>query len=120
MEEKTLICIGCPLGCQLCATLTDGEVTAVSGNTCPTGAKYAKKELTAPERTVTTTLRVSGGNRPVVSVRTAVPIGKAQVNACIAALRTVTVPAPVAIGQVLLADVEGSAIVATSAVSKQA
>ena len=26
MEEKKLICIGCPLGCELCAVLERGEV----------------------------------------------------------------------------------------------
>ena len=37
MEEKKLICIGCPLGCELCAVLERGEVISVTGNTCQKG-----------------------------------------------------------------------------------
>lgn len=43
MEEKKLICIGCPLGCELCAVLERGEVISVTGNTC-------KREMLMPER----------------------------------------------------------------------
>ena len=46
MEEKNLICINCPLGCPLTVTLEGGEVKTVSGNTCPRGEAYARKELT--------------------------------------------------------------------------
>ena len=56
MEEKKLICIGCPLGCELCAVLERGEVISVTGNTCKRGDAYARKELVSPERTVTSTV----------------------------------------------------------------
>ena len=32
MNIRELTCIGCPMGCQLRATLEDGVVTAVTGN----------------------------------------------------------------------------------------
>ena len=44
MNIRELTCIGCPMGCQLRATLEDGVVTAVTGNTCPRGDAYARKE----------------------------------------------------------------------------
>ena len=53
MNIRELTCIGCPMGCQLRATLEDGVVTAVTGNTCPRGDAYARKECVHPERTVT-------------------------------------------------------------------
>ena len=34
MNQRQLTCIGCPMGCQLTATLEGGVVTAVTGNTC--------------------------------------------------------------------------------------
>ena len=43
MNIRELTCIGCPMGCQLRATLEDGVVTAVTGNTCPRGDAYARK-----------------------------------------------------------------------------
>ena len=61
MNIRELTCIGCPMGCQLRATLEDGVVTAVTGNTCPRGDAYARKECVHPERTVTGTVRVLGG-----------------------------------------------------------
>ena len=70
MKIRELTCIGCPMGCQLRATLEDGVVTAVTGNTCPRGDAYARKECVHPERTVTGTVRVLGGLLPVVPVRT--------------------------------------------------
>ena len=47
METKDMICIGCPLGCNLTDKI-DGENIEVSGNTCPNGQRYAKNEITNP------------------------------------------------------------------------
>ena len=47
MNKRQLICIGCPLGCQMEAEQNEGgEVVSVKGNTCPRGDAYARKELT--------------------------------------------------------------------------
>ena len=48
MEEKNLICICCPLGCPLTVALENGEVVSVTGNTCPRGAAYGRREVTNP------------------------------------------------------------------------
>ena len=71
MERKELICIGCPLGCNLTVEMDGGQVVSVNGNTCKRGDDYARKELTDPRRIVTSTVPVAGGNLPVVSVKTA-------------------------------------------------
>ena len=70
MEKRELICIGCPLGCPLSVTLENGEVTSVTGNTCPRGDAYARKEVTNPTRIVTSTVRVEGGVYAMVSCKT--------------------------------------------------
>ena len=57
MEKRELICIGCPMGCPLTVTLDGGAVVTVQGNTCPRGDAYARREVTAPTRIVTTTVR---------------------------------------------------------------
>lgn len=115
MSIRELTCIGCPMGCQLTAVLEDGQVTRVTGNTCPRGDAYARKECTHPARTVTGTVRVSGGALPVVSVRTRGDVPKEKVLEVARALHTAAVPAPVQAGQVVLADVCGTgvAVVAT-------
>ena len=120
MKQVHLICIGCPLGCPLTAELEDGEVRSVTGNTCKNGEKYARRELTNPTRIVTTTVRVSGGELAMVSVKTASDIPKGKIFDCIRALKDVEVPAPILIGQVILPDAVGTGVdvVATRNVRK--
>lgn len=122
MEKVQLTCIGCPLGCTLTAQMEGREVKAVSGNTCPNGEAYARKELTNPTRIVTSTVRVFGGKLPVVSVKTASDIPKSRIFACIYALKNVEIPAPVSTGQVVLRNVAGTGVdvVATRNVSRKA
>ena len=58
MEKFHKICISCPAGCHL-EIEKDQDRISVTGNTCPRGDEYARKECTAPERTVTGTVRVT-------------------------------------------------------------
>ena len=110
MEIRNLTCIGCPMGCPLTVKLEDTEVINIEGNICKRGAVYGKKEVTNPTRIVTTTVRVSGGAETVVSVKTKEDIPKGKIFECVKALKTVEVPAPVHIGDVLLEDVAGTGV----------
>lgn len=120
MEERKLICICCPMGCQLQVTMKDGQVEKVEGNTCKRGAEYGKKEVTNPTRIVTTTVRVHGGNLPVVSVKTAADIPKEAVEQCVRELKEVELEAPVQIGDVVYHRVAGTGIdvIATKNIEK--
>jgi CxxC motif-containing protein len=115
MEQKELICIGCPLGCNLTVQMEGQEVVSVSGNTCKRGDDYARKEMTDPRRIVTSTVRVNGGILPVVSVKTASDIPKNKIAECLVQLKDVEISAPVHIGDVVLENVAqtGISIVAT-------
>ena len=100
-----LTCIICPRGCNITIdTAPDGSLR-ISGNKCPRGKLYAEKEATAPERTVTSSARVVGGVRPLVPVKTAAPVPKADIPAVLAAIRALRVPAPVALGDELLPNI---------------
>ncbi len=119
MKTRELICINCPLGCALTVTTDDRGETTVTGNTCPKGADYGRREVTNPTRMVTSTVKVTGGRLPVVSVKTSLAVPKGKIGAVMAAIRSLTVAAPVAIGDVLLQNVAGTDadVVATKAVS---
>lgn len=121
MEQHNLICINCPLGCALTVTMEDGKVTQVFGNTCPRGDAYGRKEMTNPTRTVTSTIRVMNGHLPVVSIKTASDIPKERINDVMNAIRGITVPAPVRIGDVLLPDAAGTgvSVVATKEIRRK-
>ena len=121
MEERHLICIGCPVGCALTVRTQQGEVVSVEGNTCKKGKIYGEKEVTAPARTVTTTVAVTGGKIPVVSVKTETDIPKEKIFDCIRALKGIQVPAPVHTGDIILADAAGTGtdVIATKTVELQ-
>ena len=120
MEKRILTCIGCPLGCSLTAEKWN-EDWEISGYTCKRGLEYAQKELTCPQRTVTSTVRVSGGQSRVVSVRTAGDVPKDAIFAVMEAINAIVAPAPIAIGDVLANDIAGTgvALVATKVVKAQ-
>ena len=110
--EKKITCIICPKGCAMTAKMENGKVT-VEGFTCPKGEEYAINECTNPVRTVTATARVANRRDCMVSVKTEKPVPKGKMAEVVAALRQVTVNAPIRIGDVILADIFGTRIVAT-------
>ncbi len=116
--KQELTCIRCPMGCHLTVEIDGGNVT-VTGNTCPRGAEYGKKEVTAPTRTVTSSVRVEGGELKLVSVKTASDIPKDKIFDVMAEIRQCRVKAPVHAGDVLIANVAGTGadIVATRSVN---
>lgn len=75
--NKELTCIVCPMGCQLKVEVENGEVSSVSGNTCPRGEKYARNEITNPMRVITTTIRTKSGE--IVSVKTSGEVPKTKI-----------------------------------------
>ena len=102
MKRKELICIGCPMGCPIVVEMEDGKVLSVTGNTCPRGESYARKEVTNPTRIVTTTVRVDGGKVPMINVKTERDIPKNKIFECIAA--------PVHIGDIILENVADTGV----------
>lgn len=107
METKDMICICCPMGCALRVT-RDGENISVTGFTCKRGEAYGVQEMRCPMRTVTSSVRVNGGVRPVCSVKTAAQVPKASIGDVLAAIRDLTVSAPVHIGDVLAENIAGT------------
>ncbi len=110
MEKRELTCIGCPRGCAITVTMEGNEVTEVTGNSCKIGDTYARKEVTNPTRIVTSSVRVKDGALAMVSCKTASDIPKGKIFDISNALEAVVVPAPVKIGDVVLADVCGTGV----------
>ncbi len=109
MAIRELTCISCPLGCALRVEVNEkGEVLSVSGNTCKRGEEYGAREVSSPMRTVTSTVRVTGGASPLVPVRTKTDIPKEKIFECMAAIRSASIAAPVKIGDVVIPSVAGT------------
>lgn len=117
---KELICIVCPNGCRL--RVEEENNYRVTGNGCPRGAEYGKSELQHPVRVVTSTVRCEGGRYPCSPVKTNRPVPKEQIRAVMQAMESVTVPAPVRIGDVVIGNIcgTGADLVATRNMEKEA
>lgn len=100
-----LICIVCPNSCHL---TVDGE--KISGNKCKRGLDFAKNEITAPKRSVTTTVATAFPNFPALSVKTNGEIPKEKIFELISLLKKVKITQPLKSGDVILADVFGTGI----------
>ena len=120
MESRNLTCIGCPLGCAITVTTENRLILSVSGHTCKRGELYAREEVTAPRRIVTSTVRVTGGTRPVISVKTVPAIPKEQIFSCMDEIRRLCVQAPVHIGDVVIKNILGldSDVIVTKNIEK--
>ena len=109
-EAREFICVTCPVGCAIQATVEDGQLTATDGQACQRGVAFVLEELTAPRRMLTTTVRVRGGALPLVPVRSTAPLPKERLLDVARLLRGIELEAPVAQHQVVLADVLGTGV----------
>ncbi len=119
-SRKEMICIVCPIGCNLTVEYSGDSILHMEGNTCRKGVEYARKELFDPERTLTSSILVLDGKMPLASVRTTVPIPKPLIGKIMDEIRKIGLDAPVYFGQVIVENVEGTGadIVATREVGR--
>ncbi len=115
MEIRTLTCISCPMGCPLTVEMDGDKIKGITGNTCKRGEIYARKEVTAPTRIVTSTVKVTNGSADMVSVKTKTDIPKDKIFDCVKCLKGISVEAPIHIGDVIVPNAAetGVDIVAT-------
>lgn len=107
---KTITCIMCPNGCEISYDL--------KGGMCGKGPEYVKNEILNPKRTLTSSVRVTGGAIPLVSVKTTGSIPKEMLREAMKLINEFTVEAPVELGQIIQKDFmeEGIDLVATKTV----
>jgi CxxC motif-containing protein len=104
-----LTCISCPKGCSISAEVEDDTIVSLRGNACKRGETYANTELLDPRRTLTTTVAVEGSGA-LLPVKSAEPLPKDKLFACMDVLRRVHAELPVNAGQVIVKDILGTGI----------
>ena len=104
-----ITCIVCPNGCLL-KIEKKGEEVIVDGAKCKRGIDYAKTELTAPKRSLTSTVRTVFQDMPVLPVRTAGEIDKGSIFAVMKEINKVVVTERLKRGEVIIKDVIGSGV----------
>ena len=110
MDERVIVCIGCPKGCEIHVKYEGNEVIEMTGNTCKRGEDYVRNEITHPLRMVTSIVPVEGGEFATVPVKTKSDIPKEKIFDVMRELTHVRVKAPVHMGDVVLKDAAGTGI----------
>ena len=86
--KRKFTCIVCPNGCEIEADIEKDQVVSITGQGCPRGRQYVLQELTAPARTIASSVLVRGGVLPVASVRLTKPVPKDMIFHVMDAIRT--------------------------------
>ena len=105
VSEQRISCIVCPMSCEGKITFENGGIKEISGFTCQRGINYAREEVTAPRRTLTTTIRITSGELFLLPVISKTTLPKDKVIACARCLSTVTVTAPVHEGDIVYRNI---------------
>jgi len=118
--KKEITCIICPNSCGIAIEMEGNEIKSIAGESCKKGLAYARQEIRDPRRTVTTLVKVKGGDLPLVSVRTTKPIPKDKIFTAMAEIKKMEIEAPVNINQVIIPNVANldAKIIATKNVLK--
>lgn len=119
--NRVYTCILCPNSCEITVDYEGKTVRSTTGNKCDKGREYVTQELTDPKRTVTSSVEVIGGERPLTSVRLTAPISRDLIFPLMEQLQKLTLEAPVEPGQVILSKVFGTDadLIVTSRVKKK-
>ena len=117
--KKQITCIECPAGCLLEVNVQADAILEVKGNKCEKGYAYAQKEMTSPERFLTSTVLAEGLEMKRIPVRTDKPVPKEKISDIMDIIRKKRIERPVKAGDVLEANVLGlgANIVATRSVN---
>lgn len=104
---KEMTCIECPNGCRLKVEKDAAGAFIVTGGRCKRGQAFAVSEMTAPMRTIATTVKTDDPDVPVLPVRVSGPIPKGRIFDVMAAINGVCVQRPVERGGVIIQNVLG-------------
>ena len=104
---KDFVCTVCPSSCRLRVTEENGELS-VTGNACKRGDEHGKNEFTNPMRMLTSTVAITGGTLPRLSVISTGEVPKGKLKDCLTEVYGARVQAPVACGQVLIENICGT------------
>ncbi|MCK9548219.1 MAG: DUF1667 domain-containing protein [Sphaerochaeta sp.] len=105
--EKVITCTVCPIGCEITVTGSEGRIEGMRGHACKRGIPFATDEFLLPKRILTTCVKLSGSDEPLLPVRSDKPIPKEKLFACMELAKTLEVSAPIGMGEVLIANILG-------------
>ncbi|MBP3709508.1 MAG: DUF1667 domain-containing protein [Treponema sp.] len=113
--KTDITCIVCPNGCALHVEQSGGSIV-VSGNMCMRGKDFAVAEITAPMRTICSTVRTLFKDVPVLPVRVSSDIPKGKIFDVMREINKITVTEKIGTGETVIKNVcnLGVDVIATS------
>ncbi|AFA48557.1 DUF1667 domain-containing protein [Acetobacterium woodii] len=111
LKEIKVCCTTCPKECVVTILVQDDTLVKITGEGCKRGKKFAQKELTDPERTLTSTVVVRNGETTyLLPVKTAAPIAKKDLAAVMTLIRKTTLTQPCDRGDVVIPNICNSGV----------
>ena len=120
---REMICINCPIGCNLKVYGDNEENIRVEGNKCPRGLQYGKDEVLNPKRMVTSSAPLrkdeNTGIYQMISVKTSEAVPKELIFSVLKEIKSIDLKSKgikkIEVGDILLENVcnTGVDIVAT-------
>ncbi len=107
-EKRHIICVTCPVGCEVDVEVKDGEVVSMTGNRCKKGQEFVRQEIREPMRTLTTTVAIRGARWAMLPVRTDRAIPRRLFSTALKELGEVEMQAPVGISRIIADNVAGT------------
>ncbi|MBQ9495771.1 MAG: DUF1667 domain-containing protein [Treponema sp.] len=113
--KTDMTCIVCPNGCALHVEQNGSGIT-VDGNLCARGKDFAVAEITAPMRTICSTVRTLFKEVPVLPVRVSSDIPKGKIFDVMREINKITVAEKISTGEAVIKNVcnLGVDVIATS------
>ncbi len=98
--------------------IEDGKV---SGNLCKRGEEFALSEINDPHRTLTTTMKTSFKECPIVPVRTSKPIKKGLIKEAMKIVNNTCIDKRLGIGETAIENIldSGADIIVTADILKE-
>jgi len=110
MEKNEIICLICPLACNIELKVAGENIVDITGFQCKKGKEYALQEYKSPQRVLTATVRTTDKTRPLLPLKTADPVPKKLLIPCMKILAGKEVSPPVTIGQVIVENIMDTGI----------
>ena len=101
--EKNLVCIECPIGCEIKVEIENDKIISITGNTCPRGKAYAENEIICPKRVITSTVRTVDGK--IIAVKTDKPVPKSAIFDIMKIINQTTCNSNVNFGDIILENI---------------
>jgi CxxC motif-containing protein len=129
-DKNSLVCILCPNSCIINYYIEENQTKAeqdqtkaekgtkykVTGGMCSKGEDYVLSELISPLRVLTSSIKVVGSDKELVSVRTTSGILKETLMQAMDIIKNIKLEKPVCQGEIIIKDfiIEGVNLIASS------